>query len=161
MKTVIRHHNSSSEISAMKASYLTKETVLSVGLTERNFPNFNVGDTIEVDQLIQEGDKERVQKFAGYVIAFHHNGAGTTFIVRKIASGGIGVEKIFPYYSPTISAIKVVKEGHVRRAKLFYLRDAVGKAAKVKDKAKEPSRRAQKATEASSTAQESATEDAA
>ena len=128
----------------MKASYLTKETVLSVGLTERNFPDFQVGDTIEVDQLIQEGEKERVQKFAGYVIAFHHNGAGTTFIVRKIASGGIGVEKIFPYYSPTISSIKIVKEGDVRRAKLFYLRDAVGKAAKIKDKAKETTRRPQK-----------------
>jgi len=128
----------------MKASFLTKETVLSVDLPERNFPDFQVGDTIEVDQLIQEGEKERVQKFAGYVIGFHHNGAGTTFIVRKIASGNIGVEKIFPYYSPTISAIKVVKQGAVRRAKLFYLRDAVGKAAKIKDKAKEPTRRTKK-----------------
>lgn len=132
----------------MKASYLTKETVLDVGLTERNFPDFKVGDTIEVDQLIQEGEKERVQKFAGYVIAFHNNGAGSTFIVRKIASGNIGVEKIFPYYSPTISSIKIVKEGAVRRAKLFYLRGAVGKAAKVKDKAKETTRRPAKAAEA-------------
>lgn len=142
----------------MKASNLTKETVLSFGLTERNFPDFQVGDTVEVDQLIKEGDKERVQKFAGYVIGFHHNGAGTTFIVRKIASGGIGVEKIFPYYSPTISSITIVKQGAVRRAKLFYLRDAVGKAAKVKDKAKEPSRRQQKSAAAKSEAAIEATE---
>jgi large subunit ribosomal protein L19 len=140
----------------MKASNLTKETVLSFGLTERNFPNFNVGDTIEVDQLIQEGDKERVQKFIGYVIAFHHNGAGTTFIVRKMASGNIGVEKIFPYYSPTISAIRVVKEGAVRRAKLFYIRGAVGKAAKIKDKAKEPTRRTKKGDTVAPTAESAA-----
>ncbi len=121
----------------MKASYLTKETVLSTDLPERNFPEFKAGDTIEVDQLIKEGDKERVQKFIGNVIAFRRNGAGSTFIVRKIAAGGIGVEKIFPYYSPTIAGIKVVKHGLVRRAKLFYLRGAVGKAAKIKERAKE------------------------
>lgn len=123
----------------MKASYLTKETVLSVDLPERNFPDFKVGDTIEVDQLIKEGEKERIQKFIGNVIAMRNNGAGSTFIVRKIAAGNIGVEKIFPYYSPTISSIKIVKEGRVRRAKLFYLRGAVGKAAKIKEKLKETS----------------------
>jgi len=120
----------------MKASHLTKETVLSVDLQERNFPDFNVGDTIEVDQLIKEGEKERVQKFIGTVIAFRKNGAGSTFIVRKMAAGNIGVEKILPYYSPTITGIKVVKQGIVRRAKLFYLRGAVGKAAKIKERVK-------------------------
>jgi large subunit ribosomal protein L19 len=121
----------------MKALHLTKETVLSVDLPKRDFPPFNVGDAIEVDQIIQEDKKERVQKFAGNVIAMRQNGSGSTFIVRKIGAGGIGVEKIFPYYSPTISAIRVTREGRVRRAKLFYLRDAVGKAAKIKEKRKE------------------------
>ncbi len=123
----------------MKASTLTKETVLQVDLPQRDFPTFNVGDTIEVDQIIQEDKKERIQKFAGNVIAMRNNGAGSTFIVRKIAAGSIGVEKIFPYYSPMISAIKVLKEGIVRRAKLFYLRDAVGKAAKIKEKRRDVS----------------------
>ena len=123
----------------MKASTLTKETVLQVDLPQRDFPTFNVGDTIEVDQIIQEDKKERIQKFAGNVIAMRKNGAGSTFIVRKIAAGSIGVEKIFPYYSPMISAIKVIKEGIVRRAKLFYLRDAVGKAAKIKEKRRDVS----------------------
>jgi large subunit ribosomal protein L19 len=123
----------------MKASTLTKETVLQVDLPQRDFPTFNVGDTIEVDQIIQEDKKERIQKFAGNVIAMRKNGAGSTFIVRKIAAGSIGVEKIFPYYSPMISAIKVLKEGIVRRAKLFYLRDAVGKAAKIKEKRRDVS----------------------
>ena len=121
---------------AMKASHVTKETVLSVDLPERNFPDFKVGDTIEVDQLIKEGEKERVQKFIGNVIAFRKNGAGSTFIVRKMAVGNIGVEKILPYYSPTIVDIKIVKHGLVRRAKLFYLRGAVGKAAKIKERPK-------------------------
>ncbi|MBM3894192.1 50S ribosomal protein L19 [Candidatus Dependentiae bacterium] len=123
----------------MKASNLTKETVLQVDLPQRDFPTFNVGDTIEVDQIIQEDKKERIQKFAGNVIAMRRNGAGSTFIVRKIAAGNIGVEKIFPFYSPIISAIKVLKEGIVRRAKLFYLRDAVGKAAKIKEKRRDDS----------------------
>jgi large subunit ribosomal protein L19 len=118
----------------MKANHLTKETILDIGTEPRDFPEFNVGDKIEVSQLIQEGAKERIQKFTGDVLAFHKNGIGTTFTIRKIGDNNIGVEKILPYYSPNITEIKVIRRGLVRRAKLFYLRDAVGKAAKIKEK---------------------------
>lgn len=120
----------------MKASFLTKETILNEGAQDRNFPKFNVGDTIRVAQNIKEGDKERVQMYEGDVIAFHNNGVATTFTVRRIASNGIGVEKIFPYYTPMIKEIKLIKRGVVRRAKLYYLRDRVGKAAKIKEMVK-------------------------
>jgi large subunit ribosomal protein L19 len=117
----------------MKSSNLTRETILDIQTTPRNFDEFSVGDHIEIDQIVQEGNKERIQKFTGDVIAYHKNGIGTSFTVRRIASGGVGVERIIPYYSPNISAIRLVRKGKVRRAKLFYLRKAIGKAARIKE----------------------------
>lgn len=118
----------------MKAVGLTTETILNVGVTERNFPEFQVGDTVEIAQKIKDGDKERVQLFQGDVIAMHNNGISSTFTVRKIGANAVGVEKIFPYFSPTIDGIKLIKKGSVRRAKLYYVRDRVGKAARIKEK---------------------------
>ena len=118
----------------MKAQGLTKETILNVGMQDRGFPVFRVGDCVEIAQIIKEGNKERVQLFTGDVIAMHRNKVASTFIVRRIGANNVGVEKIFPYYSPMISSIKVLKRGIVRRAKLFYVRDRVGKAARIKEK---------------------------
>jgi len=95
---------------------------------------FNVGDTVSVNMKIKEGEKERVQTFTGIVIGRRGSGTRETFMVRKI-SYGIGVEKVFPILSPLIESIKVMKQGDVRRAKLYYLRGKKGKAAKVKEKA--------------------------
>lgn len=118
----------------MKPDFLTKETILDLDVKDRNFPEFRVGDTIQVAQKIIEGDKQRIQMFAGDVISFQKNGIATTFIVRRIAADNVGVEKIFPYYSPMIDGIKVLKRGDVIRAKLYYVRDKIGKAAKIKEK---------------------------
>lgn len=102
---------------------------------KKELPNFRVGDTVTVNMKVKEGDKERVQAFTGVVIGRKGSGTRETFMVRKI-SYGIGVEKIFPLHSPLIEDVKIVKEGHVRRAKLYYLRGKKGKAAtKVKEKA--------------------------
>jgi len=94
---------------------------------------FAIGDTVKVFVKVVEGDKERIQPFQGVVIARKGSGARETFMVRKI-SFGVGVEKIFPVYSPNISKIEVVKRGAVRRAKLYYIREKKGKAAKIKEK---------------------------
>ena len=96
-------------------------------------PVFNIGDVVKVGVSIKEGEKERVQVFEGTVIAKKHGGINETFTVRKI-SNGIGVERIFPLHSPNVKTVDVVRRGKVRRAKLYYLRDRVGKAAKVKVK---------------------------
>ena len=96
-------------------------------------PAFNVGDTVKVGFKIIEGGKERVQNFEGVVIAKKNGGSSETFTVRHI-SYGIGVEKTFPLHSPKIASITVVRKGKVRRAKLYYLRNLTGKAAKVKEK---------------------------
>jgi large subunit ribosomal protein L19 len=117
----------------MKASRLTKETIIDLGTQDRGFPEFGVGDTIQVAQKIKEGDKERIQMFKGDVIAIHNNGVSSTFMVLRIATDSIGVEKIFPFYAPFITEIKVLKRGDVRRAKLYYVRDRVGKAARIKE----------------------------
>ncbi|RJQ52377.1 MAG: 50S ribosomal protein L19 [Nitrospiraceae bacterium] len=102
---------------------------------KKDIPDFRVGDTVSVNMKIREGEKERIQTFTGVVIGRKGTGTRETFMVRKI-SYGIGVEKIFPLHSPLIEDIKVVKQGRVRRAKLYYLRGKKGKAAtKVKDKA--------------------------
>jgi large subunit ribosomal protein L19 len=93
-----------------------------------------VGDTVEVAQLIKEGDKERVQLFQGDVISMHNNGIASTFTVRKLGANNIGVERILPYHSLNISEIKVIKRGKVRRAKLKYLRYRTGRAARVKER---------------------------
>ena len=96
-------------------------------------PVFNVGDTIKVGYKIIEGGKERVQNFEGVVIAKRNGGIQESFTVRHISSG-IGVEKTYPLHSPKIAHIIVVRKGKVRRAKLYYLRNLTGKAAKVKEK---------------------------
>ena len=118
----------------MKAQVLTKETILNYGVEKRNFPVFRVGDTVEVAQLIKEGEKERVQLFQGDVISMHNNGIASTFTVRKLGANNIGVERILPYHSLNISEIKVIKRGKVRRAKLKYLRYRTGRAARVKER---------------------------
>jgi len=97
---------------------------------------FNVGDTVRVFVKVVEGDKERLQQFEGNVIARHGSGTRETFMVRKI-SFGVGVERIFPLYSPVIDRIEVIKKGSVKKAKLYYLRDKKGKAAKIKEKERE------------------------
>jgi large subunit ribosomal protein L19 len=108
-----------------------------IGAIEEGFKkeitDFNVGDTVKVFVKVVEGDKERIQPFQGVVIARKGSGARETFMVRKI-SFGVGVEKIFPVYSPNISKIEVLKQGSVRRAKLYYIREKKGKAAKIKEK---------------------------
>ncbi len=100
---------------------------------KKEIPPFKIGDTVSVSMKIKEGEKERVQVFTGIVIGRQGGGIRETFSVRKI-SYGIGVEKVFPIHSPLIAGIKVVKQGVVRRAKLYYLRDKKGKAAKVKER---------------------------
>lgn len=98
-----------------------------------DLPNFKVGDRIKVYVRVVEGEKERIQPFEGDVISIRGIGLNKTFTVRKIASG-VGVERIFPFNSPKISKIEIIKEGSVRRAKLYYLRNLSGKAAKIKSK---------------------------
>ena len=97
-----------------------------------DLPNFNVGDTVKVYVKIKEGTRERVQMFEGTVIKKQNGGLRETFTVRRVAYG-TGVERTFPMNSPIIEKMEVVRKGKVRRAKLFYLRDRVGKAAKVKE----------------------------
>ena len=98
------------------------------------YPKFKAGDTITVSLKIKEGDKERLQKFRGVVIQISGSAPFTkTFTVRKI-SGGVGVERIFPFQSPSIESIEVNKVGHVRRARIFYLRGLSGKKARIKEK---------------------------
>ena len=95
-------------------------------------PKFNVGDTVKVSFKVIEGTRERIQAYEGIVIAKRGGGISETFTVRRI-SFGVGVERTFPLHSPKITDIKVVKKGAVRRAKLYYLRNLTGKAAKVKE----------------------------
>ncbi len=102
-------------------------------LAKNELVDFNAGDTIIVSYKIIEGNKERIQNFQGVVIQRRGTGTTETFTVRKI-SDGVGVERIFPVASPFVTAIKIVKRGKVRRARLFYLRDAVGKKARIKEK---------------------------
>ena len=98
-----------------------------------DLPKLLIGDTIKVHVKIKEGTRERIQVFEGTVISKKHGGINETFTVRRI-SYGVGVERTFPVNSPKIAKIEVVRHGKVRRAKLYYLRDRVGKAAKVKEK---------------------------
>jgi large subunit ribosomal protein L19 len=95
--------------------------------------DFNVGDTVRIMVRVVEGTKEREQAFQGVVIKHRGSGAGESFTVRKVSSG-IGVERVFPIQSPNIKSVKVVRRGKVRRSKLYYLRDRVGKAARIKEK---------------------------
>jgi large subunit ribosomal protein L19 len=129
----------------MKATQYTKETIREIGIQNSNLPSFGIGDTVVVSQLIKEeaikeagkkaskdAPKDRIQDFEGDVIAIHKNGASSTFTVRKIGAHSVAVERIFPYSSPFIKGIKVLARGDVRRAKLYYLRKKVGRAAQVK-----------------------------
>ena len=97
----------------------------------RKLPSFRVGDAVKVHYLIREGDKERVQVFQGTVIRRSGGGAGETFTVRKV-SFGVGVERIFPVHSPRIKKLEITARGHVRRAKLYYLRELRGKKARLR-----------------------------
>ena len=117
----------------MKTTRLTKETILDLAIVDRNFPDFRVGDTLNIAQKVKEGAKERIQNFEGDVIDIHTKGASSTFTVRRIGANGVGVEKIFPYYSANIAEIKLVRRGRVRRAKLTYLRSRLGKEARVQE----------------------------
>jgi large subunit ribosomal protein L19 len=102
-------------------------------LLKTDIPDFSPGDTISMDIRVVEGEKERVQRFQGVVIARKNGGIEETITVRKISSG-VGVERIFPIHSPMIASIKVLRRGKVRRAKLHYLRKLTGKAARIQEK---------------------------
>lgn len=98
-----------------------------------DLPEFEPGDTVNVHLRVVEGEKERIQQFEGVVLSKNGSGAGRTFTVRKM-SGGVGVERIFPLHSPRIAKIEVRRRGHVRRSKLYYLRELSGKAARIKER---------------------------
>ena len=115
---------------------MDKINLVTAGQMRNDLPQFHPGDTISVSVKVIEGDKERLQQFKGIVMGIKGGGINKTFRVRKI-SNGVGVERIFPINSPKIAGIELVKEGSVRRAKLYYLRGLTGKAAtKIKDKKK-------------------------
>jgi len=103
---------------------------------KKEWPNFSVGDTIKVHYKIKEGDKQRIQIYEGTVISIRGSELDKTMVVRRVAHN-IGVERIFPFYSPFIDSIEVVRKGKVRRAKLFYLRDKSGKEGKIKESREE------------------------
>jgi len=107
------------------------KTIETEGL-KQDIPEFNVGDTVRVMFKVIEGNKERIQAYEGIVIARKHGGLRETFTVRHISSG-IGVERTFPIHSPKIEKVEIVRKGKVRRAKLYYLRERTGKAAKIKE----------------------------
>jgi large subunit ribosomal protein L19 len=112
---------------------MNKLTLVEQTQVNDNLPAFNVGDTVNIHYKVREGDKERIQQYEGVVIGIKGSGANKTFTVRKI-SNNVGVERIFPFYTPFIAKLDVKKEGKVRRAKLYYLRELRGKAARIKDK---------------------------
>lgn len=121
----------------MKARKFTKETIRELGISEKKFPRFREGDTVAVSLRIRdEGGKEvkeRLQVFEGDVIAIRRAGASSVFTVRKIGANAVAVERILPLYSPLVESIKVIRRGDVRRAKLYYMRQRVGKAARVEE----------------------------
>ncbi len=100
---------------------------------EKNIPDFRAGDTVRLAVTIKEGSKTRTQNYEGVCIALHGEGTGATMTVRKIGANSVGIERIFPIYSDSITDIKVIRRGRVRRAKLFYLRDLAGKKARIKE----------------------------
>ncbi|QKF64409.1 50S ribosomal protein L19 [Campylobacter corcagiensis] len=102
-------------------------------VAEKSIPDFRAGDTLRVAVKIEEGGKTRIQNFEGVCIARRGQGTGETFIIRKIGANSIGVERIFPLYSDSLEEIQVLRKGKVRRAKLFYLRNRRGKAAKIRE----------------------------
>jgi len=106
---------------------------VTAGQLKNDNPDFRPGDTVSVQVRVVEGEKERIQLFEGVCIKMHGGGITRTFTVRKM-SHGVGVERIFPLHSPRIAGIKVLRHGKVRRAKLYYLRDRRGKAARIKER---------------------------
>lgn len=106
--------------------------LITEGMMKENMPEINIGDTVRVNVKIREGEKERIQSFEGTVIARKGGGVAETFTVRRL-SYGVGVERVFPIHSPNVAGVEIVRSGRVRRAKLYYLRGRVGKAAKVKE----------------------------
>ena len=102
-------------------------------VASKTIPEFRAGDTLCLAVTIKEGDKSRVQSYEGVCIAKRGQGTGQTVTVRKIGANGVGIERIFPLYTDSISEIKVLRRGRVRRAKLFYLRDLAGKKARIKE----------------------------
>lgn len=98
----------------------------------KTLPDFKVGDTVKVNFKIVEGKTERIQAYEGLVIAIKNSGIGKTFTVRK-NSYGVGVERVFPYSSPHIDSVEIVRYGKVRRSKLYYIRDTIGKKARIKE----------------------------
>lgn len=126
-----------------KAQGYTKETIALIGAKKRNFPSFDVGDTLAVSFRItekedkgkgKEAKRERLQLFQGDVIAIHNLGVSSTFTIRKIGAHGVSVERIVPFHSPLVASIDLVKKGDVRRAKLYYVRNLIGKAARIKER---------------------------
>ena len=109
--------------------------LISQDSVKTEIPQFDIGDTVRIDVNIREGERERIQVFEGTVIARKGSGISETFTVRRI-SYGVGVERVFPLHSPNVKGVTVVHKGRVRRAKLYFLRDRIGKAAKVKEQIK-------------------------
>ena len=107
--------------------------ILSEQYMKKELPEMNVGDTVRIMVRVKEGNRERTQAFEGTIIAKKHGGINETITVRRI-SYGVGCEKVFPMHSPNVAMIETVRKGKVRRAKLYYLRDRVGKKAKVKER---------------------------
>ncbi|MBQ3549455.1 MAG: 50S ribosomal protein L19 [Clostridia bacterium] len=105
---------------------------ISKGMLKEEKPEIKIGSTVRVHVRITEGDKSRIQMFEGTVIAKNNSGIAETFTVRRV-SYGVGVERVFPVHSPNVAKVETIRNGKVRRAKLYYLRDRVGKAAKVKE----------------------------
>ncbi len=105
---------------------------LTAGMLKEDKPEIVIGNTVKVHVKIREGERERIQTFEGTVIAKNNSGISETFTVRRV-SYGVGVERVFPVHSPNVAKVETVRKGRVRRAKLYYLRDRVGKAAKVKE----------------------------
>lgn len=105
---------------------------LTADMIKENAPETKIGDTVRVHVKIREGERERIQVFEGTVIAKNNSGIAETFTVRRV-SYGVGVERVFPVHSPNVAKVETVRNGKVRRSKLYYLRDRVGKAAKVKE----------------------------
>lgn len=120
--------NATAIIQSIEADYLKDKDKL---------PTIYVGDTVKVGVRIQEGGKERVQPFEGTIIAMNHGGINRTFTVRRVFQG-VGVERVFLLHSPIVSTIEVLRRGKVRRAKLYYLRDRVGKATRIKQRFDRP-----------------------
>lgn len=139
---------------------IIEELESGLGKPENSLPRINVGDDVEVDYLIREGEKERVQTFKGLVLAIQGRGIRRTMVVRRIVQGE-GVERTFPLHSPRVEDIRVTKRGRVRQAKLFYMRDRVGKSTRTKERLGDKVRAEREAEKARRAAQKAAKEAAA